>query len=181
MSSIAKRLTPFTLLLFFLFSLNISAQKPAPPKVNPAAINWLKYDQGLKQAVKEKKKIMVFFYTDWCGYCKKMNNYTYKDEDIKKILAKSFISVTVNGESKNSILVDKANITERELTSRFGVRGFPTIWFLEPNAEKISSLIGYRDAKNFADVLSYLADNWYKTLSFEEYLKKKEQLNKDKK
>ncbi|MFH0930760.1 MAG: thioredoxin fold domain-containing protein [Candidatus Zixiibacteriota bacterium] len=181
MSKNVKKAVPITTLVLFLFSLNVSAQKPAPSKVNPSIINWLKYDQGLKQAGKEKKKIMVFFYTDWCGYCKKMNNSTYKDEETKKILAKNFVSVMVNGESKNSILVDKANITEKELTSRFGVRGFPTIWFLEPNAEKISPLIGYRDAKNFADILSYIAGNWYKTLSFEEYLKKKEQLNKDKK
>jgi thioredoxin-related protein len=181
MPRIATRLVPYTLLLFFLFSLNIPAQKPVPTKANPAAINWLKYDQGLKQAEKEKKKVMVFFYTDWCGYCKKMNNYTYKDEEVKKILAKNFVSVTVNGESKNTILVDKANITERELTSRFGVRGFPTIWFLEPSAEKIFPLVGYRDAKNFADILSYIAGDWYKSLSFEEYLKKKEQPGKDKK
>lgn len=184
MSNAVKRVVPI-IIMFFILIPSCSSQKSPPKEVkkkdNPIAINWLKFDEGLKQAKKEKKKIMAFFYTDWCGYCKRMFNYTFKDEGIKKILDKNFVSIKVNGESRDKILVDKANITERELTSQYGVRGFPTTWFLEPDGQKLSPMVGYRTAEEFADVLNYVAGEWYKKVSFDDYLKKKDELEKNNK
>jgi thioredoxin-related protein len=181
MSRIAIRIMTFGLLLFLISSFNVFSQKPAPTKDSPSTINWLKYDQGLEQAKKDGKKIMVLFYTDWCGYCKRMSATTFTDEGVKKLLADKFVSVKVNGESRNTLQVDKASITERELTAKYAVRGYPTIWFLEPTGEKISPLVGYIQTADFTDVLTYLGNDWYKTMGYEEYLKKKDELNKEKK
>jgi len=181
MSKITKKFFLLTVLFFFTLSLKAFSQKPAPPKDNPATINWLKYDQGLEQAKKEKKKLMVFFYTDWCGWCKRMNSSTYTDEEVKKLLAKNFVSIKVNGDSQNMISVDSAKITEKQLTSRYVNRGYPTLCFLESNAEKIFCQAGYLDARQLSPVLGYLGDDWYKKLSFDEYLKKKGELTKEKK
>lgn len=181
MSNLVKRAVPF-ILMFFVLIPSCSSQKSPPKKEekknNPAAVNWHKYDEGLKLAEKENKKVMTFFYTDWCGYCKKMFKYTFEDEKIKKILDKSFISIKVNGESRNKLLVNKGNITERDLASQYGVRVYPVTWFLEPDGEKLSPMVGYRTAEEFANVLNYLAGDWYKKISFDEYLKKKDELEK---
>jgi thioredoxin-related protein len=175
------KILALALLVFFALSLNIFSQKSTPPKDSPSVINWLKYDQGLEQAKKDGKKILVFFYTDWCGYCKRMNALTFTDEGVKKLLADKFIAVKVNGESRNTVTVDKSSITERELTAKYGVRGYPTSWFLEPTGEKISPLVGYIQTVDFTNVLTYLGNDWYKTMGYEEYLKKKDELNKEKK
>jgi len=183
MPNVVRKVVPVVLLLFFFLSPNCSSQKSSPQKAkdNPIAVNWLKYDDGLKLAKKENKKIMVFFYTNWCGYCRRMDRYTYKDDEVKKILAENFISVRVNGESKDKVSVDKDKITERELASKYVSRGYPTTWFLEPDGEKLSPMIGYRSAEEFATVLTYVAGEWYKEISFQDYLKKKDQLTKNKK
>lgn len=181
MSRFVFKILILVLLVFFALSLNIFSQKSAPPKDSPSVINWLKYDQGLEQAKKDGKKILVFFYTDWCGYCKRMNALTFTDEGVKKLLADKFIAVKVNAESRNVLMVDKVSITERELAAKYGVRGYPTSWFLEPTGEKISPIVGYVQTGDFTNVLTYLGDDWYKTMSFEEYLKKKDELTKGKK
>jgi thioredoxin-related protein len=181
MSRIVIKILILALLVFFALSLNIFSQKSAPPKDNPSGIAWYKYDQGLELAKKEGKKILVFFYTDWCGYCKRMNALTFTDEGVKKLLADKFIAVKVNGESRNTLMVDKSSITERELTARYGVRGYPTSWFLEPTGEKISPLVGYVQTADFTNVLTFLGNDWYKTMSYDEFLKKKDDLTKDKK
>lgn len=181
MSRIAAKVLTLAVLVFFISSLNVFSQKPTSTKDNPSTINWQRYDQGLEQAKKEKKKLMVFFYTDWCGWCKRMNSSTYTDEEVKKLLAKDFVSIKVNGDSQNMISVDSAKITEKQLTSRYVTRGFPTLCFLESNAEKIFCQAGYLDARQLSPVLGYLGDDWYKKLSFDEYLKKKDELTKEKK
>ncbi|MDP3024106.1 MAG: thioredoxin family protein [candidate division Zixibacteria bacterium] len=181
MSKITKKFFLLTVLFFFTLSLKAFSQKPAPRKDNPATINWQRYDQGLEQAKKDGKKVMVFFYTDWCGYCKRMNALTFTDEGVKKLLADKFVTVKVNGDSRNTLQVDKASITERELAAKYAVRGYPTIWFLEPTAEKISPLVGYVQTNEFTNMLSYVGGDWYKKISYDEYLKKKDELTKEKK
>lgn len=181
MLKIALKILTLTMLVLFIFCLNVSPQKTSSTKDNPSTINWLKYDQGLEQAKKDGKKVLVFFYTDWCGYCKRMNALTFTDDGVKKLLADKFVTVKVNGDSKNILMVDKAKVTEQQLTATYAVRGYPTIWFLEPNAEKISPVVGYVETAKFTNVLSYLGNDWYKSMSYEEYLKKKDELTKEKK
>ena len=181
MSRITTKVLTLAALVFFILSLSVFSQKPTSTKDSPSIINWQRYDQGLEQAKKNGKKVMVFFYTDWCGYCKRMNALTFTDEGVKKLLADKFITVKVNGDSRNTLQVDKASITERELAAKYAVRGYPTIWFLEPNTEKISPLVGYVQTNEFTNILSYLGNDWYKTMSYEEYLKKKDDLTKEKK
>ncbi len=181
MSKIAIRILTLAVLVLFALSLDIFPQKGTPPKDNPSVINWQKYDQGLERAKKDGKKVMVFFYTDWCTYCKRMNSLTFTDEGVKKLLSDKFITVKVNGDSRNMLQVDKANITERELAGKYAVRGYPTIWFLEPNAEKISPVVGYVQTTEFTNILSFLGNDWYRSMSYEEYLKKKDELTKEKK
>ncbi|MDH4222380.1 MAG: thioredoxin fold domain-containing protein [candidate division Zixibacteria bacterium] len=188
MINVWKKAIPVVIISFFLLSPWCSPQKSTPPKDekkvegkgNPPVVSWLKYDEGLKLAKKENKKVMTFFYTDWCGYCKKMLSYTFTDQEVKKLLGEKFVSIKVNGESRNKISVNKKEMTEKELTSGFVASGFPTTWFFESNGDKISPMVGFMKAEDFINVLSYVAGDWYKKISFQDYLSKKNELGKKK-
>jgi len=70
----------------------------AVEETKPLALTWLSYNEGLALAEKENKYILIDFYTDSCGYCKKMDKETYSKEEVKKFLNENFVVVKVNAE-----------------------------------------------------------------------------------
>jgi len=141
-------------------------------EIKPLVLNWLSYNEGLTLAEKENKYVLINFYTDWCGYCKKMDKETYSKEEVKKILNENFVVVKVNAESDNKVIENGEEITERELAKLYQVSGYPTTWFLESNHNRVAPLPGYVTTEQFIPVLNYIGEGWYKSISFQEYLGK---------
>ncbi len=141
---------------------------------------WHKYDEGLAKAEKDKKHVLVAFYTNWCGWCRRMDQLTYTDEKVKKVLNDSYVAIKVNAQSKDEVKIDEKKITEKELARKFWVRSYPTTWFLKHSGKKIAPYYGYADAQSFLNVLNYIKDDLYEKTSFEEYLKNQDK-KKDKK
>lgn len=102
------------------------------------------YAAALRKAKQDKKLVMVDVYTDWCGWCKKLDREVYTDKNVQAKLAKSFIAVKINPErsSKNQKIADG-----------FGVRGFPNIIFVDADGKKLLQQAGYRPAGDFAKVI----------------------------
>jgi thiol:disulfide interchange protein len=115
-------------------------EPPAEPGEAPAAggeIEWvMSLEEASKTAAGEKKPMMVDFYTDWCSWCKKLDEETYRDA---QVLAKSkeFICVKVDAEQ------DKAS------ADKYSVSGFPTILFLDASGNKIHEVVGFKPAADF--------------------------------
>lgn len=141
-------------------------------EIKPLVLNWLSYNEGLNLAEKENKYVLINFYTDWCGYCKKMDKETYSKEEVKKILNENFVVVKVNAESDNKVIENGEEITERELAKLYQVSGYPTTWFLESNHNRVAPLPGYVTTEQFIPVLNYIGEGWYKSISFKEYSEK---------
>jgi len=141
-------------------------------EIKPLVLNWLSYNDGLTLAEKENKYVLINFYTDWCGYCKKMDKETYSKEEVKKILNENFVVVKVNAESDNKVIENGEEITERELAKLYQVSGYPTTWFLESNHNRVAPLPGYVTTEQFIPVLNYIGEGWYKSISFKEYWEK---------
>lgn len=140
--------------------------------IDTTEIIWYPYDKGLKLASERDRPVLINFTTAWCGYCKKMKRTTFLDAEIIRMLNNDFVSIKVDGDSKNELDVDGYKITERNLTrAEYGVRGYPTYWFLKSNAEKIGPTAGYKTADQFLEILYYIRDKVYDKMKFEEYLK----------
>lgn len=134
-------------------------KKPAEAKTR---IQWMQYDQGLALAKKEGKHILVDFTTSWCGWCKLMEKEAFSDSRIIKMLNNEFIPIRVDGDSKKQLNIDGYIITEKALTSQeFGVRGYPTFWFLESDGSKIGPLKGYQKIEPFVKALAFIKDRKY--------------------
>ncbi|HCH44379.1 DUF255 domain-containing protein, partial [uncultured Algoriphagus sp.] len=62
-------------LLFFLFTFThlVFAQQE---------IQWMKFEDAIAANEKNPKMLLVDVYTDWCGWCKKMDKETFKDPKV---------------------------------------------------------------------------------------------------
>ena len=86
------------------------------------------YDRGrsLAKARATKKPIVVFFYTDWCGFCQRFAPTFDKITKMRAIRDK-FAVAFVNCEKEEN----HADMQE------FNVQGFPTVYVIKPNGEKV--------------------------------------------
>ena len=155
------------------FNLN-PLEAEAIEESKPLVLNWLSYNEGLLKAEKESKHILIYFYTDECGFCDKMDNEVYTDEEVKKILFDKFIAIKINAKSNKKVEENGEEITEKKLALLYQVAGYPTTWFLEINRERIAPLPGYVPAEQFVTVLKYISEEWYKKISFQEYVENNE-------
>jgi thioredoxin-related protein len=160
-----------------LYAPRISLAQDKAQKKNPAptpkadSLIWYKYDDGLAKAKKEKKHVLISFYTKWCGWCRKMDQYTFTDKEIKKVLNESYVAVKVDAQSSNKVKSGDKTITEKQVAGDFRTRSYPTTWFLKDSGDKIAPYYGYASAQDFLQVLNYVKDDLYDKISFQEYIK----------
>lgn len=133
-------------------------------------LKWLSFNEGAAEAQKTGKKMMIDVYTDWCGWCKKMDKDTYLDGTIADYLNQKYVAIKINAESAGKLEYRGKSYTEQELAAAFGVNGYPSIIFLTRDGEPITVYPGYTDASKFIVVLSYIAEDYYKTTKFQDYV-----------
>jgi thioredoxin-related protein len=158
------------------------ADKSTQTSVKETTFTWYKYDEGLTKAKKEKKHVMVHFYTNWCGWCKRMDKNTFANSEVMKLLNDNYVPIKVNAESAEKVKVDGKEMTLREVATKYGVRAFPHTWFLKPNGERIGDRRGYVEAEEFKYILNWVKDDRYDEVSFNEFVKQqKEKTDSEKK
>ena len=89
-------------------------------------------------AIKEKKPLLMFFTgSDWCGWCIRLQNEVFKTDEFKKWANENVVLVELDF-PKRTPQDDNIKAQNRQLQSMFKVRGYPTIWFVNPevNSEK---------------------------------------------
>ncbi len=133
-------------------------------------VAWMKYDQALAKAKKENKHIIVNFTTSWCGWCKKMKASTYSNPLVVKTLSEKFVAAKVDGDSYDVLKLTEGDITEKGLTLQYGVRGYPTTWFLEPSGAKIAPAPGFVDSTAMQMILDYVGNNYNDEMAFTDYI-----------
>jgi uncharacterized protein YyaL (SSP411 family) len=120
-------------------------------------VKWYEWDEGYELAKESGKILLVDIYTDWCGWCKKMDRDTYAKDSIKYLLNKYFIAVKFNPELNKKYHIDDNEYNGRQLQSSLLQNqrsGYPTTVFLLPNKKAILSIVpGYKDEAAFKAVL----------------------------
>ncbi len=84
--------------LLLLFSLIITLPFYSHANNNNTEINWMSFEEAFELAEENPKKIFVDVYTDWCGFCKRMDNETFSDPIIAEIINEHYYPVKFNAE-----------------------------------------------------------------------------------
>lgn len=110
---------------------------------NPA-IEWHNYQDGMARGKFEKKQIFLHFYADWCGYCKKMAQTTFKDPTVIEALNRDYIPIRVNTD------------LEPATAALYKVEPIPDTWFIFYNGEPNGNRRGYVSAEEMKVLLKLL-------------------------
>ncbi len=156
---------------FAIHSLHHEARASKKSKVK-----WYTITKGLKVMPKRKKPALIFFHTDWCHYCSKMEQETLASPEVTAYLNRYFTNIKVNPEKERSKIKIKTlnqKITPMELFRGAGGRGFPTVLFFDRKGNPITSLPGYLDKETFLLFIKYINRSCYKrNISFRDYKNK---------
>ncbi len=160
--------TLMMIILAFAFMTAVSAaeETTTSPDAEPAEINWMKYEEGIKKAKAEDKHVFIDFSTGWCRWCKVMDKETFTNPEVIKMVTDNFIAIRIDGDSKREMDIDGYKITEQELTkSEYGITGYPAFWFLDAELTKLGLIKGYHDADYMMKAFTFIKDKQYDTTS----------------
>ena len=177
----------FVLLGGLLFADTATGQSEAPtPKVIrapgvetraavPAAdldlkIRWTDLEEGLAEAKRTGRPLLVDVQTKWCGWCRKMDKTTYADAAVREFVGRKFIAARVDAEDDDS-RVDYGGVesTHRQFADSFRITGYPTTLFFAADGALVTQVPGFVKPDQFLGVLRFIGDGHYKTTSWDAY------------
>lgn len=164
------------LLLAFIatFSLSSYAQE--------SIVKWYTFEEAIELNKTEKRKIFIDVYTDWCGWCKKMDATTFNNPAIAKILNEKYYAVKFDAETIDTIkFAGKQFINEgagRRTPHQLAVAllqgkmSYPSVAYMNENNQLLTSVPGYYTPERLEPLLLYFAEDAFKNQSFQDYQEK---------
>lgn len=163
-----------SLLTVLLFSgLNLTAQD--------REVKWYSIEEAIELNKKEQRKIFIDVYTDWCGWCKKMEATTFTDPAIAKILNEDYYAVRFDAETKDTInfsgqiFINDGNKSrsphQLAVALLQGKMSYPSVAYLNEQSQLLTAVPGYYTAEKLEPILLFFAEDAFKTQSFEEFQK----------
>ena len=175
----------FSIVTFSLISLAFLSFKVAEPieeapTREAVEVKWYTWEEAVKANETEKRKIFVDLYTDWCGWCKRMDKTTFQHESIAKYLNDDFYAVKLDAEQKADIkfkghtfkYVAQGRRGYHQLAYELmnGRMSYPTIVVLNEDFERILISPGYQTADSFKYVLQFAHEEHYKKMTWQTFL-----------
>jgi thioredoxin-related protein len=129
---------------------------PASGLAAPATFR--SWDEGVAEAKKSGRPIVVDVFTTWCGWCKKMDREVYARADVQRYLGERFVAIKLDAESSAPVSHDGRRLTAKSLASQFRVSGYPTTIFLRADGTHVANVPGYVPADRFLLLLRFVGE-----------------------
>ena len=124
-----------------------AAARKIPPKTDatstPAGFTD-NIDDALAKAKAEGKLVYACFSgSDWCYWCKKLEEEVLSDPLFVAGVMDDYVLVFIDSPENKALLSDHAKAENEKLTKKYGIRGFPTALILDGDGKKVGET-GYR-------------------------------------
>ncbi len=170
-----KKLTILVFIISLSFHYNATSQETT------AKVKWYSMQEALELNKTNPKKFFIDVYTDWCHYCKLMDQNTFSDTAVAKYLNQHYYPVKFNAEGKDTIrFADRVFVNQNSggrsphdfaVALLQGKLSYPSVAFLNEQNQMLTVVPGYRTPDQVSPILVFLAEDHYKTISFDDFMK----------
>ena len=130
-------------------------------------IEWITFEQAFEKNKTNPKPWIIDIYTDWCGWCKRLDQTTFADSAIVADVQSNYYAVKLDAEQKEDIVLDGATYSfvasgkrgYHELAAALmnGEMSYPTIVFLNDQLQNLQPVKGYKTAADFHPMVTFFA------------------------
>lgn len=142
-------------------------------------IEWMSFEDAVAASEKEPRKLLIDIYTNWCGWCKKMDREAYTNEVIVSYINETFYPVKFNAEQKGDIEFD-GHTFKFVASGRRGVHelaaaltnnklSYPTTVFMDEQFKIIQPIPGYMTAQSMDPILKYIGGDKFKSVDWQAF------------
>ncbi len=151
------------------------------PSYSQDKIKWMSFEEAMALNEENPKHFFIDVYTDWCGWCKKMDASTFVDPVIVELMNEHFYAVKLDAEQKDTIMFQGNAFVNPDPDGRRsshqmaqallkGKMSYPSFVFLNTKSEWLTVVTGFRKAPDMEQVLSYFGNGTYEEKSWEQFM-----------
>lgn len=161
-----------------LISLFLFSSLPFILQAQSVQVKWYTIQEAEKMVKSNPRPIVIDTYTDWCGWCKKLDQETFSNPVVAEILNTKFYAVKFNAEGKDPVTFLGRNFVNDGKSGRShqlaiallqGQMSYPNLVFFNEKLQLLTNVPGYREAKEMEVLLSFFADKAYEKVNFQDY------------
>ena len=117
----------------------------------------------------QKRKVIVFIYTDWCQFCLAMKKTTFKNKAVIDNLNSNFYFISFNAEEKRTVLFNNQSFAYKPSGNNVGIHElaiqlatlnnqlvYPSLCVLDATHKIIFQYSNYSTAAHFIKLLTDL-------------------------
>jgi len=144
--------------------------------------SFLELADDLQSATKSGKRFVVMWELRGCPYCRETHLVNFARPDIEEFVKANFDILQLNILGARKVTdFDGAEISEKALAAKYGIRFTPTVQFFPdnpvalsaqpPNKREVARAAGYLRPDDFLAMFRYVREKEYERRSFRDYVK----------
>jgi thioredoxin-related protein len=142
-------------------------------------VKWHSFEEAVALSKENPKKLFIDVYTDWCGWCKKMEKETFNHPVIAKYLNENFYAVKFDAESTKPIEfagttfvnggTETRNTHQLAIALLQGKLSYPSVAYMNEEMQLLTAIAGFKTPAEIEPILNYFAKDKYKSVGWTDF------------
>jgi len=142
-------------------------------------VKWYSVEEAVELAAANPRKILIDIYTDWCGFCKRMEAETFNNPAVARYINRNYYPVKFNSETRDTIYFQGHKFINegegRRSAHQFSIAllqgrmSYPSVVYLNEEGELLTSVPGFMTPEKIEPILRFFAEDHYLTQPWEAY------------